>query len=113
LFLNSGRIEDAKPLFKKVLAAQSRLYGKNSRATADTLASLAQIDIAQKNFAAAEGLIGEALEAHRESSSTAHLQIGYLQTMLAMVQLKQGRFADAEQTLRDTLVLFAKNIKSD
>jgi TolA-binding protein len=113
LFLNSGRIEDAKPLFNQVLAAQRRLYGKGSRATADTLASLAQIDIAQKNFGGAEKLISEALEAHRESSSTAYLQIGYLQTMLGMVQMKQGRFADAEHTLRDTLVLFATNIKGD
>jgi len=113
LFLNRGRIEDAKSLFEQVLAAQRRLYGKNSRATADTLASLAQIHAAQKNFGGAEKLIGEALEAHHESSSTAHLQIGYLQTMLGTVQMKQGKFADAEQTLRDTLVLYGKNIRGD
>ena len=87
LFLNRGDIEEAAPIFERVLAAQRRLYGDNSRATADTLASLAQVRIAQKNFGAAEKLIREALEAHRESSSTAYLQIGYLQTMLAMVQM--------------------------
>ena len=113
LFLTRGRIEEAAPLFERVLAAQRRLYGNNSRATAETLASLAQVRIAQKNFVTAEKLIREALEAHRESSSTAHLQIGYLQTMLATVQMKQGRFADAEKTLRDTLVLFSQNIRGD
>ncbi len=83
LFLNRGRIEDAAPLFERVLSAQRRLYGEKSRATADTLASLAQVRIAQKNFGTAEKLIREALEAHRESGSAAFREIGYLQTMLA------------------------------
>jgi eukaryotic-like serine/threonine-protein kinase len=113
LFLNRGRIADAAPVFEQVLAAQRRLYGHNSRATADTLASLAQIRTVQKNFGAAETLIREALEAHYESSSTAHLQIGYLQTMLATVQIRQSKFGDAELTLRNTLVLFSKNIRGD
>ena len=70
--------------------------------------------IAQKNFGAAEKLIGEALEAHRESSSTAYREIGYLQTMLATVQMTtRASSADAEQTLRDTLVLYSKNIRGD
>src|SRR4029453_4072561 len=51
--------------------------------------------------------------AHAESGSTAHLQIGYLQTMLATVQMKQERFAEAERTLRDTLVLYRKNGRDD
>ena len=45
---------------------------RKSRATADTLASLAQVRIAQKNFGAAEKLIREALEAHQDSGSTAY-----------------------------------------
>jgi tetratricopeptide (TPR) repeat protein len=113
LFLNRGRPEDAAPLLERVLAAQRRLYGNNSLATADTLASLGQVRMAQKNFGDAEKLISEALQAHHESSSTAYLQIGYLQTMLAKVQMMQGRFGDAEQTLRETLVLYSKNVTGD
>jgi tetratricopeptide (TPR) repeat protein len=113
IFLYRGRVEEAAPLFERVLAAQRRLYGEKSRATADTLASLAQVRVTQKNFGAAEKLIRESLDGYHESSSTAYLEIGYLQTMLATVQMKQGRFADAEQTLRDTLVLFGKNVKGD
>jgi serine/threonine protein kinase/tetratricopeptide (TPR) repeat protein len=113
LFLNRGRIEDAASLFERVLAAQRRLYGVNSRATAETLASLAQVRIAQKNFGTAEKLIIEALDSHRESASTAHLQIGYLQTMLGTVQMRLNRFGDAERTLRATLVLYGKNIRGD
>jgi serine/threonine protein kinase/TolA-binding protein len=113
LFLNRGRLEEAAPLFEKVLVAQRHLYGEKSRATADTLASLAQVRAAQKNFVTAEKLIREALEAHRESGSTAFREIGYLQTMLGSVQMKQGRFGDAERTLRDTLVLFSQNIRGD
>jgi serine/threonine protein kinase/TolA-binding protein len=113
LFLNRGRIEDAAPLFERVLSAQRRLYGVKSRATADTLASLAQVRIAQKNFGTAEKLIREALEAHQESGSAAFREIGYLQTMLGTVLMRQNKFADAEQTLRDTLVIFTKNIRGD
>jgi tetratricopeptide (TPR) repeat protein len=113
LFLNRGRIEEAAPLFERVLAAQRRLYGEKSRATAETLASLAQVRVAQKNFPAAEKMIREALDAHYESSSTAYREIGYLQTMLGTVQMKEGRFADAEETLREALVLFGKNIRGD
>jgi Flp pilus assembly protein TadD len=53
-------------------------------------------------------MIREALEAHYESSSTAYREIGYLQTMLGTVQMKEGRFADAEQTLHAALELFGK-----
>lgn len=113
LFLTQGRIEDAAPLFERVLAAQRHLYGEKSRATAETLASLAQVRIGQKNFVAAESLLREALEVHRESSSNAHLAVGYVRTMLATVQMRLNRFADAEQTLRDTLVLYSQNIRGD
>ena len=58
-------------------------------------------------------MIREALDAHYESSSTAYREIGYLQTMLGTVQMKEGRFADAEETLREALVLFGKNIRGD
>ncbi len=45
LLLNRGRVEEAAPLFEKVLDAQRRLYGEKSRATAETLASLAQVRV--------------------------------------------------------------------
>jgi tetratricopeptide (TPR) repeat protein len=113
LLFYRGRVDDAASLFERVLAAQRRVYGNSSRAAADTLASLAQVRVAQKNFGGAEKLIREALQAHHDSASTAHLQIGYLQTMLATVQMRQGRFVDAEQALRDTLVLYSKNVRGD
>jgi len=100
-----GRIDDAAALFERALVAQRRVYGPTSRAAADTLASLAQVRIAQKKLGEAERLLDEALAAHRDSSSTDFLKIGYLQTMLGTVQMRQGRFDEAEQTLRETLVL--------
>lgn len=108
-----GRIDDAAALFERALAAQRRLYGPTSRAAADTLASLAQVRVAQNKFVDAEKLIREALGAHRDSSSTDYLKIGYLQTMLATVQMRRGQFGEAERTLRDTLVLYSSNLRSD
>jgi TolA-binding protein len=108
-----GRIDDAAALFERALAAQRRLYGSTSRAAADTLASLAQVRIAQNKIGEAEKLIREALGAHNASSSTDYLKIGYLQTILATVQMRQQRFKEAEQVLHETLVMYAKNVPPD
>ncbi|MDY0067329.1 MAG: protein kinase [Steroidobacteraceae bacterium] len=108
-----GRIDDAAVLFERALAAQRRLYGSVNNTVADTLASLAQVRIAQNKFTDASELISEALEAHRASQSTAYLKIGYLQTMLATLWMKKSRFAEAEQLLRDTLDLYAQHVPPD
>jgi tetratricopeptide (TPR) repeat protein len=107
-----GHIDDAAVLFERALAAQRQLYGANS-AVADTLASLAQVRIAQNNTAEAQTLIREALSIHRDSKSTAYQKIGYLQTMLATVFMREKRYAEAEPLLRETLELFAKNLPPD
>jgi tetratricopeptide (TPR) repeat protein len=80
---------------------------------ADTLSSLAQVRLAQGSVAEAEKLVVEALDAHRHSGSTAHLKIGWLQTLLARVWIQANRFGDAERILRDTLALFAKQAFAD
>jgi tetratricopeptide (TPR) repeat protein len=108
-----GRVDEAAPLFERTLAAQKKLYGPANSIVADTMASLAQVRMAQNNPREAEKLIREALEAHRQSGSTVYQKIGYLQTMLATVLMKQGKFAQAEVLLRETLDLFAKNLPPD
>jgi serine/threonine protein kinase/TolA-binding protein len=112
ILLYQGRIGEAAPIFERTLAAQRLLYKSNSK-VADTLASLAQVRLAQGNAYAAEQLVREALAAHHDSDSTAYVKIGYLQTMLGTVLLRQSRFADAEEVLRNTLDLFAKSLPSD
>ncbi len=83
-----GQVDEAAALFERALAAQRRLYGSVSSTVADTLASLAQVRLAQKKIVDAEKLIVEALDAHRNSESTAYLKIGYLQTMLATIWMR-------------------------
>jgi tetratricopeptide (TPR) repeat protein len=108
-----GHIDEAAALFERALAAQRAIYGPVHSTVADTLASLAQVRLAQDDSDEAEKLIVEALSAHRSSESTAYLKIGYLQTMLATVWMRNDKLADAEQMLRDTLDLFAKHIPPD
>jgi tetratricopeptide (TPR) repeat protein len=108
-----GRLDEAAVLFERALAAQRRLYGSLSNTVADTLASLAQVRLAQRNIVDAEMLIAEALEAHHNSESTAYLKIGYLQTMLATIWMRSEKFKDAEAILRNTLELFTKNVPPD
>ncbi|HEY0686059.1 MAG TPA: serine/threonine-protein kinase [Steroidobacter sp.] len=112
ILLYQGRIAEAAPIFERTLTAQRLLYKSNSK-VADTLASLAQVRSAQGDPNAAEGFVREALAAHRDSGSTAYGKIGYLQTMLGTVLLKQSKFGEAEEILRSTLDLFAKSLPPD
>lgn len=112
ILFSQGRINEAAPLFERVLGAQRLLYGSNGT-VADTLGSLAQIRIAQNNSKDAETLIQEALTAHKGSGSTPANKIGYLQTMLATIWMGQSKFTEAEILLRDTLDLFAKSLPPD
>lgn len=113
ILLYRNRFDEAAPLFEKALAAQRLLYGDNNAAVAETLGSLAQLRSAQRKYAAAEQLIREALAIHHESGSTIDHEIGFLQTMLAMVILQQNRAAEAEPLLRNTLELLARSLPSD
>lgn len=82
VLLYRGRIDEAALLFERALSAQLRIYGSANSIVADTLASLAQVRVAQNNAHEAERLTREALAAHQDSGSTAYLKIGYLKTML-------------------------------
>ncbi|HEY4365606.1 MAG TPA: tetratricopeptide repeat protein [Steroidobacteraceae bacterium] len=108
-----GRINDAAALFERALDAQRTLYGNANSTVADTLASLAQVRLAQNNPADAEKLIREAITIHKDSGSTAYQRIGYLQTMLATVYMRQKKFTNAEAQLRETLDLFEKHLPPD
>jgi eukaryotic-like serine/threonine-protein kinase len=112
ILMYQGRVTEAATIFERTLSAERILYKSNSK-VADTLSSLAQIRIAQGDTREAERLVREALAAHRDSGSTAYAKIGYLQTMLGTVLLKQSRPEEAEGVLRDTLDLFAKSLPSD
>jgi non-specific serine/threonine protein kinase/serine/threonine-protein kinase len=113
ILLYRGQIDEAAALFERTLAAQRQIYGSVNSVAADTLAALAQVRLAQRNIVDAEKLVVEALNAHRNSESTAYLKIGYLQTMLATVLMRNAQFADAEDLLRETLELFARHLPLD
>lgn len=112
ILLYQGRVSEAAPIFERTLTAQRLLYKSNSK-VADTLASLAQVRMAQGDAKSAEGFVREALSAHHDSGSTAWGKIGYLQTMLGTVLIRQSKFGEAEEALRGTLDLFAKSLPPD
>jgi serine/threonine protein kinase len=111
LFLQ-GRIDEAAPIFERVLAAQRQLF-KNNSLIGDTLASLAQVRLAQGDPAEAEKLVREALATHRVSGSTAHAKVLYLQVLLGTVLLKQSRYDDAAAHLSATLESLGKSLPAD
>jgi serine/threonine protein kinase len=104
ILIHQGRLVEAAPILEHTLTAQRLLYRSNG-VVADTLASLARVRVGQNDLAGAEKLVREALDAHRDAGSTAYVKIAYLQTVLATVLMKQGRFADAEGVLHATMEL--------
>ena len=111
LFLK-GQLAEAATLYESTIAAQRRIFKSNPRIT-DTLVSLAQLRIAQGDTAQAEKLVREALDIHQQWRSTDYTRIGFLQTMLGTVLLKQSRFAEAEQQLRSAYDLVVANLPAD
>jgi tetratricopeptide (TPR) repeat protein len=107
VLLYRGKLEAAAPIYEWTLATQRALF-KSNPAVAETLSSLAQVRLGQGNPAAAERLVREAIAIHIDAKSTAYAKIGFLQTLLGTVLLRQGRFDEAVPELRDTLDLFAK-----
>lgn len=113
IFLYRGRLSEAAPLYERVLAAQKLLFGAKNATVADTLTSLAEVRMAQGNFADAEKLVREALAAHYDSGSTVYNKMGYLQTVRGRVLINLRRYPEAEEALNESLVLFAKSLPSD
>lgn len=110
--LYQGKLAAAAPIYERVLATQRALF-KSNPAVAETLSSLAQVRLAQGDTHAAEKLVREAISIHRDANSTAYAKIGFLQTMLGTVLLRQSRFEEAEPILRNTLDLFAESLPPD
>jgi eukaryotic-like serine/threonine-protein kinase len=111
--LYGGRLEEAAVLMERTIAAQRRIYGPANSFVADALSSLAEVRAAQNNVLEAETLLREALAAHHNSGNALPFKVGYLQTTLASIFVKQARFADAEQLVRGSLGLFAGNLPLD
>lgn len=110
--LYGGRLDEAAVLFERAISAQRRIYGPANSFVADALSSLAEVRAVQNNTPEAEKLLREALAVHRGSENVP-FKVGYLQTMLATIFVKQARFVDAEKLLRDSLDLFAPNLPPD
>ncbi len=113
ILLYRNRLEESAPLFERTLSLQRLLYGSNNAAVAETLGALAQLRLAQGQYATAERLVREALAIHEGLESTVELKVGHLKTMLAIALLRQDRAAEAEMTLRSTLDMYARSLPSD
>jgi eukaryotic-like serine/threonine-protein kinase len=111
LFLK-GQLTEAASLYESALAAQRKIFKSNPRIS-DTLVSLAQLRIAQRDAAGAEKLVREALDIHQQWQSTDYTRIGFLQTMLGTVLLTQSRLPEAEQELRRAYELVVANLPAD
>src|SRR5690606_11043300 len=64
ILLYRNRLEKSAPLFERTLSLQRLLYGSNNAAVAETLGALAQLRLAQGQYATAERLVREALAIH-------------------------------------------------
>lgn len=112
LFLK-GRTTDASVLYERALTAQRVLYGNASSQVADTLDSLARVRLIQNDPDDAAKLTREAIEINLNARGPNNYMTGYLQTNLAQILARQGKYAEAEKNLRDALDLYARTLPAD
>lgn len=79
LYFVLGRYDDAKPIYRRILEMQYKLYGPKHRYVADTLLSLGELHEAKNKIGAAEGFYTAALwildqnEDHLQSDTEARI----------------------------------------
>ena len=113
VLFHRGQLDEAALLLERARETQQQLFGSTNSIVAETLGSLAQVRLAQGNAVEAEKLIVEALATHRTSKSTAYLNIGYLETVLATIWIHTRKYANAEALLRGTRELFVEQVPRD
>ena len=95
LYQEAGRLAEAEPLFREVLAAAREVLGNDTVNTMQTAGNLGKVLLAQGKLAEAEPLLVEAVAWDRKK----HGWGGFYNSDLVELRREQGRLAEAEQEL--------------
>ncbi|HET9033866.1 MAG TPA: serine/threonine-protein kinase [Dokdonella sp.] len=100
---SSGKPEEARTRFHRVLALQRTLFGDDSDDVLNTLSVLTAVDLDTNHLDEAQPLLEELLGRYRTRYGDEHSKTFSAVNGLAIVALEQKRYADAEKLLTPQL----------
>jgi serine/threonine protein kinase/lipopolysaccharide biosynthesis regulator YciM len=110
---SQGQLEEARQRYEQAVYAQRQIYGKDNYKVSNSLGSLANIRLAQKQPKEAAKIVREALNANYSLALQDHLSTGYLKALLGSALLALAEYPQAETELREALAIFDKGSTSD
>jgi eukaryotic-like serine/threonine-protein kinase len=109
LYLNCRQFARARDLFDKALQVQRRVLGDSHPAVEQTEGNLARAYDSLGEFAKSEPLLEHALETRRRGRGADSPEVAAALAALGTNRLRQHKYAAAEQSLRDSLALYAQH----
>ena len=104
-YYEAGRLAEAEPLFRDVLATRQRVDGPNHENTLRTAGNVGNVLLDQGKDSAAEAVYRNTLERKRATLGPEHESTLCTAGNLAVTLQKQRKYAEAEPVLRDTLAI--------
>lgn len=102
LLAMSGRLDEAEPLIREVLAERRRVLPPRHLEIATSLVTLGVISLKRDRAGEAEPLFQEALGIRREALGDNALPVAEVKGFLGESLIEQGRFEDADKMLHDS-----------
>jgi serine/threonine protein kinase/tetratricopeptide (TPR) repeat protein len=109
LYLNLRQFDKAEPLVLGALEAQRHVSGPNHPGTLAAEASAIRLYEAKGDFAKAEPLLAHALERWRQGRGSGSAEVAAALTGLGNNRIRQGKFAESEAPLRESLRLYTEH----
>jgi tetratricopeptide (TPR) repeat protein len=110
LYYDSGRDDEAIPLYREVLRIRERTLGPQHPEVAVSLNNLASAYLATGRHADAEALYLRSLEIRQEALGADHPRVANAYNNLASLYHRQGRFEEAETLYRRALEIREREI---
>ena len=104
-YAQAGRLAEAEPLFRDLLATQRRVAGPNHANTLRVAGNLGSFFLNQGKDSAAEAVHRDTLGRQRATLGPEHQNTLLTAGNVAVALQNQGKFAEAEPLLRDTLAI--------
>ncbi|NJO12294.1 MAG: tetratricopeptide repeat protein [Gammaproteobacteria bacterium] len=111
--LRNGKIEDADERIGRALALQSQVFGADHPHVADLLNAQAKVREHQHRYDAAIELENRAIDIMGRAGRGTDSATGYYHDSLAWLNLKLGRYAEAEKRARTAMSIYAHNLEPD
>jgi tetratricopeptide (TPR) repeat protein len=112
LYYDSGRDEEAIPLYREVIAIREAELGPEHPEVAVSLNNLASVYVASGKYAEAEPLYRRSLEIRLTALGPQHPRVGNAMNNLASLLHRQGRHIEAEKLYKRALEIRALELEA-